>query len=140
MKIAPIKAETVLIGVGVAVGIYLLYRTLNKAGEVAGDVVDAINPLNSENIFYSGVNNIGALLTGNDDFSLGAAVYDAEHAGYFDYFSPFGTLKLIADKTPDAVKPTSDQNMIYQGVNKVGEKLTGDKGFSLGGWIYDVTH
>jgi len=39
-----------------------------------------------------------------------------------------------------AVDPTSDKNLAYQGVNKVGEVLTGDKDFSLGGWIYDLVH
>lgn len=37
-----------------------------------------------------------------------------------------------------AVDPTSDQNVVYRGVNRVGEVLTGDEGFSLGSWIYDV--
>lgn len=37
-----------------------------------------------------------------------------------------------------AVDPTSDQNIFYRGVNRVGEVLTGERDFSLGGWLYDV--
>ena len=38
------------------------------------------------------------------------------------------------------LNPASGENLIYTGVNKVGGALTGDSGFSLGGWIYDKTH
>lgn len=37
-----------------------------------------------------------------------------------------------------AVDPTSDQNIFYRGTNRVGEVLTGEAGFSLGSWLYDV--
>lgn len=50
---------------------------------------------------------------------------------------------VIADgynALPNAVKPSSDQNIAYQTTNKIGAALTGDKNFSLGGWIYDITH
>lgn len=50
---------------------------------------------------------------------------------------------IIADgynTLPNAIKPTSDQNIFYQGTNKIGAALTGDKNFTFGGWIYDVTH
>lgn len=40
----------------------------------------------------------------------------------------------------NAVDPTSDKNLAYKGVNAVGGALTGAKDFSLGGWLYDVTH
>lgn len=39
-----------------------------------------------------------------------------------------------------AVNPTSDKNLAYRGVNAVGGALTGDDSFSLGSWLYDVTH
>ena len=39
-----------------------------------------------------------------------------------------------------AVNPTNNENIFYTGVNGVGTALTGDKNFSLGGWIYDATH
>lgn len=41
---------------------------------------------------------------------------------------------------PDAIKPSSDGNIINQGVNKAVQVLTGDDKQTLGGWIYDITH
>jgi hypothetical protein len=40
----------------------------------------------------------------------------------------------------NSVNPTSDQNLAYRGVNAVGEVLSGDPSWSLGGWVYDLTH
>lgn len=40
----------------------------------------------------------------------------------------------------NAVNPTSDQNLAYRGVNAVGSAISGDEHWTLGGWIYDVTH
>ena len=39
-----------------------------------------------------------------------------------------------------AVNITSDQNLAYKGVNAVGAAVTGDTSFSLGSWLYDLTH
>jgi len=44
------------------------------------------------------------------------------------------------EKAGEAVNPTSDQNLAYQGVNSVGAAVTGDEHFSLGSWIYELTH
>lgn len=38
------------------------------------------------------------------------------------------------------VNPVSDQNLAYRGVNALGGALAGDDSWSLGGWIYDITH
>lgn len=51
-----------------------------------------------------------------------------------------GVLEGAYEAVPDAVKPSSDKNLIYKGVNSIGGALTGDKSFNLGGWIYDKTH
>lgn len=40
----------------------------------------------------------------------------------------------------DAVNPASPENLAYRGVNGIGAALTGEESFTLGGWIYDVTH
>lgn len=40
----------------------------------------------------------------------------------------------------NAVNPVSDQNVFYRGTNAVGEAVTGDPHFTLGGWVYDVLH
>lgn len=39
-----------------------------------------------------------------------------------------------------AINPVSQGNIFNQGVNSVGAAVTGDKSFSLGSWLYDVTH
>lgn len=38
------------------------------------------------------------------------------------------------------VNPLDSRNLAYSGVNAVGGAITGDTGFTLGGWIYDITH
>ncbi len=40
----------------------------------------------------------------------------------------------------NAVNPTSDRNLAYRGVNSVGAALSGDASWSLGSWLYDLTH
>lgn len=67
-----------LIGIG---GAYVLGKVIVKdaAGEVgnaASKVGQAINPVNPDNIFYRGVNSVGAALTGRDNFNLGSWTYD----------------------------------------------------------------
>lgn len=50
---------------------------------------------------------------------------------------------LVADgynTLPNAIKPTSPDNIANQATNKIGAALTGDRNFTLGGWIYDITH
>lgn len=51
-----------------------------------------------------------------------------------------GYRKLAAGIDAGALDITSDKNLAYSGVTKVGKVLTGDEHFSLGGWIYDKTH
>ena len=50
--------------------------------------------------------------------------------------------KLSAAATAAApyINPADPRNMAYSGVNAVGHVLTGDSNFTLGGWIYDITH
>lgn len=48
---------------------------------------------------------------------------------------------LLRDKLAavgQAVNPASDQNLVNRGVTAVGMAVTGDSGFSVGGWLYDV--
>lgn len=44
------------------------------------------------------------------------------------------------DALPNAIKPSSDKNVAYQATNKIGAAITGDKNFTFGGWLYDITH
>lgn len=46
------------------------------------------------------------------------------------------TVKTVGN----AVNPVNPDNVFNQGVNKIGQEISGDKDFSLGVWIYDITH
>ena len=47
--------------------------------------------------------------------------------------------KSNAKTVANAVNPASDQNVIYNGINKTVETTTGSE-FNLGHWIYDKIH
>lgn len=62
--------------------------------------------------------------------------------GLVIYFVGKQILDFFKDKAPPpgSFDITSDRNLAYRGTNAIGEALTGDKDFSLGGWLYDLTH
>ena len=60
-----------LIGIGV-VGLLALWYLKNRAGDVA----QAVNPTNPENVFYEGTNAVGEALTGDEHFTLGGWLYE----------------------------------------------------------------
>lgn len=39
-----------------------------------------------------------------------------------------------------AINPADSENLVNKGVSAVGKAVSGNEGWSLGGWIYDVTH
>jgi hypothetical protein len=41
-------------------------------------------------------------------------------------------------KLAEAINPLSANNLVYRGVNSVGEAITGDSNFSLGVWAWEV--
>lgn len=47
---------------------------------------------------------------------------------------------FVGTQAATTFNPASDQNFVYRGVNGMGSSLTGDQHFTLGGWLYDVTH
>lgn len=62
------------IGVAVVgvVGVFIL------KGKI-GNFFAAVNPLDNDNVIYTGVNAIGGRITGSNDFSLGSWIYDKTH-------------------------------------------------------------
>lgn len=40
----------------------------------------------------------------------------------------------------DKVNPASSNNFVNQGVESLGQAITGDENFTLGGWAFDITH
>lgn len=109
MKINPLY---VVGGIGAAVLAYVVI-TRGKAA------LNAVNPMNNDNIINQGFTSLYQQLTGSED-TLGADIYDITHDG--------------------TLNPASDQNLAYRSANAWGTYFTGDKNFTLGGWLYDVTH
>ena len=66
-------STAVKIGIGLAIGggLYLLLRKAFASG--------ALNPISDKNLAYSGVNAIGSVVSGDDDWTLGGWVYDITH-------------------------------------------------------------
>jgi hypothetical protein len=121
-----IKTDVIAVGVAGAVLLAAAWYAKKQISAAADVVLPAINPLDPHNLAYSGVNAIGASLTGDENFTLGGSIYDATHGGVLDWGG--------------VVNPTSTNNVAYSGVNAIGGAISGQQGWSLGGWIYDVTH
>ena len=64
--------------------------------------------------------------------ALVAAVYIAKKTGQL--------AGAAAKAVGAAVDPTNPGNVVNEGVSKVGSVLTGDAEFSLGAWLYNITH
>lgn len=88
MKIAPVSGDLLVkVGVGVAVlglAAYLLYR----AKRAVGEALPYINPIDRDNVAYTGVNAVGGVLVtdpagpgknADGSWSLGAWAYDVLH-------------------------------------------------------------
>jgi hypothetical protein len=50
-----------------------------------------------------------------------------------------GAGQVIADN-PAAFVPSDPANLVYSGINDAGSAVTSDQNFSLGAWLYNVTH
>lgn len=57
------------------VGALVIWYTRKSVGEVAA----AVNPVSPDNIFNKAVTATGAAVTGQKDWTLGGALYDATH-------------------------------------------------------------
>ena len=44
----------------------------------------------------------------------------------------------LASDVGEGLNPNSKDNIVNRGVNAIGETLTGDENFILGGWFYDL--
>jgi len=104
---------------GGAVAAVVVFVLARKAAGVVGEAVGAINPFNTDNIINQGVTSVYQTVTGSTG-TIGTDIYDATHGGALDM--------------------TSKNNAAYSSVSAVGEWITGEKGWNLGGAIYDWTH
>jgi len=111
---------------------YVLWRSVQGAGAAVDSVAAAastvggwVNPTADTNLAYRGVNALGSLATGDTNWTLGSATYDAVQGAK-------------TELTTWSANPASPQNPYYQTVNAAGAKLTGEPGWYLGGAIYDL--
>jgi len=77
MNILDTKAGAAIgIGLTAILAIYLFKKTISDGATAAAQ---SINPVNKDNIFSSGVNSVGVILTDDENFTLGGWVYDKTH-------------------------------------------------------------
>jgi len=62
-------------------------------------------------------------------FAGGVVLYKANKAG-----------QAIKETVSKDLNPASNENIINKGVSSVGASISGNENWSLGGWIYDITH
>lgn len=79
--LAKLEENLILVGIGVGlVALVAVFFAGKKALAVAATAANAVNPLNHDNVIASGVNNLGATITGDTSFTLGGALYDLTHS------------------------------------------------------------
>lgn len=82
MKMAPVSTDLLIkLGLGVLVlgaAWYAFNKAATVSGQVATQVVDAINPTSTSNVFYQAANT---LTGGTADRPLGVRIYDFFHPG-----------------------------------------------------------
>ena len=88
---APSTDLVIKIGLGVAVlgAVYWAYKKVAGAAGSAASAVgsavitaaNSVNPVNPDNVFATGVNKIGGMVSGTESWTLGGAIYDAVHPG-----------------------------------------------------------
>lgn len=118
MNIIKTEAGLYLVG-GVAAVLLILYAK-HKATAAVENALPYINPASDKNIVNQGVSWVGALISGQPNWTLGGSIYDATHDGALDV--------------------TSSNNVIYSGVSGIGSAFTGNENWNLGSAIYDWTH
>lgn len=130
-----LSATAVLALAGLAVAglvAWRVYSTGRQVAELAGDVIARdLNPASADNLVNRAVSNVGASLTGDPNWTLGGAIFDLTHN---DPDDPSRNTVL------DPVNPASERNVVNQGLQSIGRSISGDSTWTLGGWIYDLTH
>lgn len=66
--------KLVIAGTGAIILLYVLGK--REASKTAIAVGEAVNPVSDQNVFYRGVNAVGATLTSDENFNLGGWIYD----------------------------------------------------------------
>lgn len=71
---------------------------------------------------------------------VGVAVILVAGVAYWFISKKAAQLGKSVSDSAQYLNPASDKNIIYGGVNDIGSAVTGDSDFSLGSWLYDITH
>lgn len=111
-----------------ALGAIPIFKPQADAAKIAAEIIPAVNPANPDNVINGGFNRVTQWLTGDDSWTLGGWVYDVTHDDPLT-----GNSAAI-----NVINPASDKNIINQGFEYLGQKVTGDEIWTLGGWLYGV--
>lgn len=111
-----------------ALGVIPIFKPQADAAKIAAEIIPAVNPANPDNVINGGFNRVTQWLTGDDSWTLGGRVYDVTHDDPLT-----GNSAAI-----NVINPASDKNIINQGFEYLGQKVTGDENWTLGGWLYGV--
>lgn len=114
-----VKGDVIAIGVAGVVLLAAGWYAKNKIVAAAKTIAPYVDPTSEENLINQAVTGFYQNVTGSKG-TIGTDIYDVTHNGTFN--------------------PTSDNNLIYRGVNTVGGWLGGDSNWSLGSKIYDWWH
>ncbi len=80
MKVTQTQATMMLALLTVGVVYYTVRKASSAVVDGAGQALQAVNPFNDQNVFYSAVNAAGASVSGDQNFNLGGFIYDAKEA------------------------------------------------------------
>lgn len=75
------KASAAIAVVAVVAAVLAARAAKNAALGLGSDVASAINPLNPGNVFNETFNQVTRDITGDDQFSFGAWIYEITHPG-----------------------------------------------------------
>jgi hypothetical protein len=149
-----------LIAVGIAGGVLLgaAWYAKRKAGELAATVAPYLNPADSRNVVNQAATGLYQAVSGSTG-TIGTDLYDfwnppRENAALnaMPWGAPYavGAYQWLTNSDGNQVadyqdgvlfrgafNPASNNNLIYRGVNALGEAVTGAEDWSLGTAIYD---
>jgi hypothetical protein len=66
-----LNSKVGVVGAVTVAALITAYLIKDQAQKAVSDTAEAINPLNNDNIFASGVDNVGRKLSGNNNWTLG---------------------------------------------------------------------
>lgn len=66
-----LNSKVGVVGAVTVAALITAYLIKDQAQKAVSDTVEAVSPLNEDNIFASGVDNVGRKLSGNNNWKLG---------------------------------------------------------------------